>query len=791
EPKFYLQQYVQLIIQNQYLDLIPNAIVRFGEIIQELPECENLEKLVKQSLELYKAENKPIELARNYGFLAEVALKQERWEEARKLAQNALDTLAAIPNLESLNLGSVLSEIPAKAIVTNDSGFYRFLQARSQNGLKQHKEAIQNLEAAIKVSNPQVNLRIYIKILRFLRKLYFEQKEYIKAYDIKQQQRSVEQQFGIRAFIGAGRLQAAKQVNFALTQVESRENVAPEIAASGRLLDVQNLIERIGRHDSKLIVIHGESGVGKSSLVNAGLIPALKKKAIGTQDNLVVAIRVYTNWLEELEKRLVEALGEKNLVTDDSSVGNIDNSSTTEDIATVILERLQKCESYNLRPILIFDQFEEFFFVNDDLVNYQHFFEFLNECLRILPLKLILSLRIDYLHYLLKLNRIRNREGIHIDVLSKNVLYEVGNFSLTDAKKIIKQLTERANFDLEPALVDKLVKDLAGDFGEVRPIELQVVGAQLQTEKITTLEKYRECGTQEELIKRYLQEVVDDCGEENQKVAELVLYLLTDEKNTRPLKTRAELERDLKQLAADDSNKLDLVLQIFVKSGLVLLLPENPADRYQLVHDYLAAFIRRQQEPKLTQLMAELEKEKQQRKLSEQKLNRFLKSALVGSVAAGLVLAVLAVTAWDAARRAEKQRKQAEISEIKALTNSSEASSISGQTLNALGDGLKAAASLKKAAWATSDIQMRTMATLHEAVYIEPQEYPAIEVNTLEGHSSWVMSVVFSPDGKHIASGSSDNTIKLWDVNSGKELKTLKGHSSWVMSVVFSPDGKH
>jgi tetratricopeptide (TPR) repeat protein len=375
--------------------------------------------------------------------------------------------------------------------------------------------------------------------------------------------------------------------------------------------------------------------------------------------------------------------------------------------------------------------------------------------------------------------------------LSENVLYEVGNFSPTDAKKIIQQLTERANFSLEPALVDELIKDLAGNSGEVRPIELQVVGAQLQAEKITTLEKYRECGTQEELVKRYLQEVVDDCGEENKKVAELVLYLLTDEKNTRPLKTRAELERDLKQLAADDSNKLDLVLQIFVKSGLVLLLPENPADRYQLVHDYLAAFIRRQQEPKLTQLMAELEKEKQQRKLSEQKLNRLLKSALVGSVAAGLVLAVLAVTAWDAARRAENQRKQAEISEIKALTNSSEASSTSGQTLNALGDGLKAAASLKKAAWATSDIQMRTMATLHEAVYIEPQEYPAIEVNTLEGHSSWVMSVVFSPDGKHIASGSADNTIKLWDVNSGKELKTLKGHSSWVMSVVFSPDGKH
>jgi tetratricopeptide (TPR) repeat protein len=184
EPKFYLQQYIQFIIQNQCLEFIPNAIARFGEIIQELPECEQLEKLVKQTLELYKVENKPVELARNYGFLAEVALKQGRWEEARNLAQKALDTLAAIPNLTSFNLSSELSELPTKVIVTNDSGFYRFLQARSQCHLGQHKEAIQNFEAAIKESNPQVNLRIYLKILHFLHELYFEQREYIKAYDI-------------------------------------------------------------------------------------------------------------------------------------------------------------------------------------------------------------------------------------------------------------------------------------------------------------------------------------------------------------------------------------------------------------------------------------------------------------------------------------------------------------------------------------------------------------------------------------------------------------------------------
>ena len=61
---------------------------------------------------------------------------------------------------------------------------------------------------------------------------------------------------------------------------------------------------------------------------------------------------------------------------------------------------------------------------------------------------------------------------------------------------------------------------------------------------------------------------------------------------------------------------------------------------------------------------------------------------------------------------------------------------------------------------------------------------------TLTGHTSSVYSVAFSPDGKSIVSGSFDKTIKLWNAQSGKLLQTLKGHSNSVHSVAFSPDGK-
>ncbi|MDJ0539738.1 MAG: WD40 repeat domain-containing protein, partial [Microcystis sp. M53603_WE2] len=64
------------------------------------------------------------------------------------------------------------------------------------------------------------------------------------------------------------------------------------------------------------------------------------------------------------------------------------------------------------------------------------------------------------------------------------------------------------------------------------------------------------------------------------------------------------------------------------------------------------------------------------------------------------------------------------------------------------------------------------------------------ERNHLEGHDSAVTSVNFSPDGKTLVSGSDDKTIKLWNVETGQKLHTLKGHDGTVYSVNFSPDGK-
>jgi serine/threonine protein kinase len=63
------------------------------------------------------------------------------------------------------------------------------------------------------------------------------------------------------------------------------------------------------------------------------------------------------------------------------------------------------------------------------------------------------------------------------------------------------------------------------------------------------------------------------------------------------------------------------------------------------------------------------------------------------------------------------------------------------------------------------------------------------EVATLR-HGDWVWSVSFSPDGKFLASGSNDKTVKVWEVGSWREVITLSEHEGAVKSVAFSPDGK-
>src|SRR5262249_37817389 len=62
----------------------------------------------------------------------------------------------------------------------------------------------------------------------------------------------------------------------------------------------------------------------------------------------------------------------------------------------------------------------------------------------------------------------------------------------------------------------------------------------------------------------------------------------------------------------------------------------------------------------------------------------------------------------------------------------------------------------------------------------------------LQGNTGAVWSVAFGPDGRHLASGSEDQTVQVWDLQrGGQQYVTLQEHADAITSVAFSPDGRH
>jgi ribosome assembly protein 4 len=62
--------------------------------------------------------------------------------------------------------------------------------------------------------------------------------------------------------------------------------------------------------------------------------------------------------------------------------------------------------------------------------------------------------------------------------------------------------------------------------------------------------------------------------------------------------------------------------------------------------------------------------------------------------------------------------------------------------------------------------------------------------STLPGHTDSILSIQFSPDGKFVASGSGDHTVRIWEVNTELPKCTLRGHKDWILAMAWSPDGK-
>ena len=364
-----LQQCLDIFEQVERPDLTAKFINFLAEVLAILEDWSELDKLAQiaqKTINLHQKYDDRVYLEQDYGFLALVALKQSRYEDAKKNANLALEKIKTVPLIKQ-----------------KYKSLYWLLLAQAQEHLGQHQEAVKSQEEAAAIED-KGNNTLYLSFLAELQALYFNNKHYLEAYKAKQEQIAIKQQSGLIAFVGANRL---------------KKTLSSRI--EGRKRDVDALVKRITEDRYKTTIIYGQSGVGKSSLLEAELIPILQqKKRIGLRNLLVVYQRVYGNWEQKLAKDLNQELdkwqerggeeergrGGEGFIPEMSSLGDIFQQLTQND------------QQRNLLTVLIFDQFEEFFFVCQTPQARQRFFQFFARCLSLPFVKIILSLREDYLH---------------------------------------------------------------------------------------------------------------------------------------------------------------------------------------------------------------------------------------------------------------------------------------------------------------------------------------------------------------------------------------------------------
>ncbi|NMF58459.1 WD40 repeat domain-containing protein [Pseudanabaena yagii] len=780
---------------------------------------EGLESLAHEALALHQTYPNQLREAHDRAILASIKLREKDYRSAKEFAELAL---ALYHEGEALKLSNLSFS------KRYGYGKYEIWLARALEGLGDRQGAIRRLEAVKASWNHQYDAQIYVAVLEELRSLYTSVGLYLEAFETKQHQRSVEQQYGLRAFIGAGTLNPKREGN----NPDPYTNVAPppdeiaqEIEASGRMPDVEKLVDRIGQARFPLTVVHGDSGAGKSSILSGGVIPALRlRESFDGRRVLVLAVKTYKDWSGEIRRQLQNYFPDR-----DHDIDPIHHFKRNID--------------ENYLTVLIFDQFEDFFFKKEDFRDRLPFYKFLKACLHTDFVRVVLSLREDYLHYLLECDRAVDLEKVENDILGKQVRYYLGDFTQKQARQVIEALTRRSQLRLEPELIDRLVTDLSGEQLRILPIELQVVGAQLESEvpPIANLREYlaltgdTQRKSSEVLVERWLENVVRDCGVANKELAERVLYALTGNEEKRPQKTQAELAsellpssapqnfgeteevskaplapqfwggqendhvskspsiggfRGLDNIASENggAENLSLVLAVLVGSGLAFRVSSSPDDRFQLIHDYLVSFIRKKYK---IDWAAELMEERKKRELAEKEKDIYAvanrkawQRIRVGSIFLGIASVAAIGIGIYAGKTFQDSQKAIAITQIE--KQSAEAERLfKTQEFQAFLPAVRGAKRLKTFIKDSQQIEQ----------YPSVSPLSALQLILRDGRERlqfWEVNVIVSRDGKRLATDMHrDGTVRIWDLD-GKEIAKLQGlqkqQGEYIRSVEFSPN---
>ncbi|MFH8571656.1 AAA family ATPase [Streptomyces sp. NPDC017993] len=580
-----------------------------------------------------------------------------------------------------------------------------------------------------------------------------------------------------------------------------------------------------------LVMLVGASGAGKSSLLNAGLVPALQNGALGDEDGQereVVQLVPGGDPLQELTRRIPDLApvlfaDQKTAATEP---GTPQFAHAVREAVTAWARRETPSPS---RPVIVVDQFEEAFTLCSDETNRRTFLQLLHAACTPAPklstafeqegppssgdpapVLVILGIRADFYEQCLVYPELA-------DALQHRHMV-LGPLTTAELREAVTGPAKAVGLELEPGLAELIVREVSADGpggahdSGVLPLLSHALLATWQRRKAgrLTLAGYRAAGGIQGAVAATAERAWTGLDPAARTAARLLLLRLVrlgeDTHATRRRGTRRQLAEESR-----DPNKTEESLEALVHARLVTL----DADAVEITHEALlhawprlrdwidedrnGNLLRQRLEEdgrawedsnRDTSLLYRGSRLEQARSWAASADDTFLTRGAVQFLAASVklrkrsvrvrrgavaALAALALLAAGSAVVAWQQRDDAVFEQVLAEADRVQ---YTDPSLSAQLDLV--AHRLRPDDEGTNN---RLISTVNAPL-----------ATPLLGHTGAVYLTSFSPSGRVLATASYDRTVRLWDVADParpKPLgKPLTGHRSWVSTAVFSPDGR-
>gem|GEM_PF-415956 len=605
-----------------------------------------------------------------------------------------------------------------------------------------------------------------------------------------------------------------------------QEADAPYFFGRGKLtINLVNLI-----HDHPFLAVSGSSGSGKSSVVRAGLIPALKK---GSTFSETANWKIYEPFQpgENPIASLAQVLVDENL-----SLEQV-NAELAQGAAG-----LQRLISQTNRPcVLVVDQFERLF-TQCPSDKRQQFLDCLCGAISSSPitkegsggypsvtqedgekfsLRVVITIRDDFLGKCAEYPQLLKLININKEI--------VGPMNEGELRDAISKPLEKVGVDIPPDLENLMVADVQkspGSLPLLQDLLQQMVALQYKERRSLTVQTYQadDIGGVQKALQKRAEKVYQPLTDEQKKITRSIFLKLTQTQLGENTTTTARQVRKSELTGLPPApEQVEIVLEKLEAARLIvtreLKAIRNPEDKITVVdvaHESLISNWEQlkqwvNENPEVRRQQEDIQAKAQDWEDKGKRREGLLRGLDLGEAEAFVrrygETFPLSAPAPEFVRTSIRQRRITRIVSISAVA--AVLTVVTGLWLNAQRQAtianLRAKAAQAQnlltspqplegvllAIQATGESQDQlgqVMSSVQDSLLESIQTLR--EQNRLRGHQSSVLAVAFSPDGQTIVSGSADNTLRLWNRQGEPIGEPFRGHQDSVWAVAFSPDGQ-